>query len=268
MTENFAKFLKTNEITFKYAKGMRDIQGSEFHLFNEMFFFMGNEAEFFSETIQTKITRGTLIIIPKEQFHQFSTMEDESQYVRCVLQFKSIPELEQLIRLKIHDIRVFEASEILCALFYKLINLFQKDITEYERNILLKAVFSEILVEISTEAVELFNSHPSVPPYIKKIIKYISDNLEQSLSIDNIAKEFTISPSHLMHIFKNNMRTSLYHYIIEKKLIAVNHEIETGAPIMQAAYKYGFNDYPNFYRLYKKHFNMSPSKRVKDHLST
>ena len=53
MAETFAKFLKTNEITFKYAKGMRDIQGSEFHLFNEMFFFMGNEAEFFSETIQT-----------------------------------------------------------------------------------------------------------------------------------------------------------------------------------------------------------------------
>ena len=89
MSDEFSKFIITNEIKFKYAKGMRDIIGNEIHPYHEIFFYIGGDAKFISEAGTEKLLPFTTVVIPKETFHCFVVSGDEKDYCRCVEEFRT-----------------------------------------------------------------------------------------------------------------------------------------------------------------------------------
>lgn len=93
---------------------------------------------------------------------------------------------------------------------------------------------------------------------IDDVLKYINKNLTQNITIDSISKKFLISTSYLSHSFKKQTGFSLYNYIIIRRLCLFNSTIKENENLEELAYKAGFNNYSNFFRLYKKHMNMTP----------
>ena len=92
----------------------------------------------------------------------------------------------------------------------------------------------------------------------EKVMMYISDHLEEEMSLDLLASLFYVSKYHLAHNFKENMGLSIHQYILKKRLSACADAILLNEKISEVYLMYGFNDYPSFFRAFRKEYGMSP----------
>ena len=156
MSEEFARVIATRDIRFKHAKGMRDIYGKELHVYHEIFFFIAGDAEFVSELGTRKLSPFTTVIIPKDTFHSFVVYGSEADYCRCVLNFESVSELDELINAKLKN--VFVTTDVnVTELFLKMQALEGSALSQMEREILLKALFAQLLVVLNEKESSFFD---------------------------------------------------------------------------------------------------------------
>ena len=94
----------------------------------------------------------------------------------------------------------------------------------------------------------------------EKIMKYINDNLQESLSIDELADEFELSKHYLMRKFKKQTGHSIHNYIIQKRLIYAIELMKEKSCMYEIAETAGFNEYSTFVRAFKKNYGLSPKK--------
>ncbi len=87
---------------------------------------------------------------------------------------------------------------------------------------------------------------------LERVIRYIDANIEKKLTLDGIAQAHFISRSSLCHIFSERMQISPKQYIIQKKMAYASMLMANGASATHAARTVGYDNYSNFYRMYKK----------------
>ncbi len=259
MKQIFKHYIKTDNIIFKYASGKSEKIGKEFHTFNEIILFLKGNAELISENIHTKIEPNTLIVIPKETYHQVLIKGDPENYCRCTLSFFDSTDTKSLTD-NFNQIKLLEYDSDFTYIFEKLIKYSQNE--NFLSKEALKAYLVLILFEINAKK-DAFINETSQNPLITSVIRYINQNLNKILTISEIAKFHNISHSSLSHIFKKEMNISIHKYIIKKRLIAAHHKINYGVPPTTAALECGFNDYSGFYKQYKIMFGFPPSQKTK-----
>lgn len=101
---------------------------------------------------------------------------------------------------------------------------------------------------------------------ITDVLHYLNDHYMQDIQIEDIADVFNLNKSYLAHQFKSHVGMSLWNYVILKRLYAFNALIRDGSLIEDACWRVGFQNYSNFFRLYKKHMGITPmqyKKRLK-----
>ena len=94
----------------------------------------------------------------------------------------------------------------------------------------------------------------------REIIDFINANLSSELSLEIISSEVHMSPSQIGRVFRKLTGTSVYDYILSKRLIVAQELISKGESATDAAQKAGFRDYSAFYRLCKKRLGVSPAE--------
>lgn len=92
----------------------------------------------------------------------------------------------------------------------------------------------------------------------ERLIEYIDRNLDQTLSLDQLAQEFFVSKFYVAHLFKDNMGMPVHQYILKKRLEACKDMIRNGTKISEVYLMFGFRDYSGFYKAFKKEFGISP----------
>lgn len=95
-------------------------------------------------------------------------------------------------------------------------------------------------------------------PLVSRVVEYIHDHCQEELRLDTLAKRFHVSKYYLSHQFSQAMGTSVYRYIMLKRLQLAREQILGGTPPGKAALACGFQDYPNFYRSFVKRYGVSP----------
>lgn len=259
MNRLFENYIKAEGVVFKYAKGKSVESGKEFHTYHEIILFMEGDAEFITEKMHIDIKPGTMIVIPKETYHQLIIRGDQENYCRCVINFYATPELPALIDKSMKSQTVIPADKDIEYLFEKLIkNLYNKD-----ARLLVNAVLVLLLNEIAEKRREN-TAENSQNVIVRNAVKYINNNINRKITIGEIATECMISPSSLSHIFKKEMNIPLHKFIIKKRLINAYNKISSGASATTVAIECGFNDYSGFYKQYKKMFNVAPSQKNND----
>ncbi|MEG2403643.1 MAG: AraC family transcriptional regulator [Oscillospiraceae bacterium] len=97
-------------------------------------------------------------------------------------------------------------------------------------------------------------------PVITSVLNYINTHYREDLSLDELAARFFISKYHLSHEFNRLVGTSVYRYIIQKRLIIAKQLLSDGLPPTSAYIQCGFGDYANFYRAFKSEYSISPKE--------
>lgn len=98
---------------------------------------------------------------------------------------------------------------------------------------------------------------------LSPVLTHIHANCTDALSVEQLAEQFDYSSSHLAHSFKKQLGTSLYHYVLLRRLQIGRDAMLDGVPVKEAYQKCGFGDYAGFYRAFTKEYGMSPQQYKK-----
>lgn len=93
---------------------------------------------------------------------------------------------------------------------------------------------------------------------VSQIIEYINANLVTIKGLDELEKEFFFSKSYLNRIFKESTGSSVWDYIVLKRLLLSRSLLQNGKQANIVASECGFCDYSSFYRQFKQRFGISP----------
>lgn len=118
-----------------------------------------------------------------------------------------------------------------------------------------KSVYLSVIVN------ELSKIEPSNATYIDntaQIIEYINEHITEKLTLEVISERFFVSKTHLIRRFKALTGTTVWDYILTKRLVMARVFLQSGERPYEIYSKCGFNDYCSFFKAYKSKFGVSP----------
>ncbi|MFC3039187.1 helix-turn-helix transcriptional regulator [Virgibacillus xinjiangensis] len=115
-----------------------------------------------------------------------------------------------------------------------------------------------------TEAVNNFSTN-TYSGLTKQVASYIMENFAQQITLQQMAEQFHVHPSHLSRKFKQETTVTVMDYI---HIHRINHAKllfqEGNANILEVATMSGFNSSSYFNRIFKKVTNQTPSMYIKN----
>lgn len=94
---------------------------------------------------------------------------------------------------------------------------------DFAKDILTQALFLQFMVYLNRIFLEkqyIFDRKSySFDSQIAEILQYINHNLQDNLSVDQLASRYYISKYHLMRKFKEETGYTLHNYIVSKRLL-------------------------------------------------
>ncbi len=254
MQNLFEYYIESDNFHFKYAKGKPAVENQEYHNYNEIVFFIDGESFFISKNIQQPLVHNSIVIIPKEHFHQFCVSAPES-YVRCILGFYADSEIKNVVGQTMDTIKVINIpNEKIFSVFKNLIYIVESSLNDEEKRIFIHSSLLQLLIYFKKYLSETVSSNNILSPIIIRTLNIIDEQYTENISIKNIAKQLYVSQSALAHKFSMEMNIPIYQYITKKRLAEAHKLIRQGEKLNNAARISGFNDYSTFYRLYKKYY--------------
>lgn len=119
----------------------------------------------------------------------------------------------------------------------------------------------EYMAKRASNAV-LFNANKSIV-VTEKVKKYLCNNIEKHINIEEVANEFYLSPNYLGQIFKSTTGMTLKQYHNMKRMEFALKILGQGEySVTDTAYKLGFDDVAYFSKKFKEQFGFSPSMFV------
>jgi AraC-like DNA-binding protein len=106
----------------------------------------------------------------------------------------------------------------------------------------------------------IFMDKINVPDKISMVKKYIDENFDSQLTIEQVAKKFNISPSNLAHKFTETVNVSFQRYVNFRRLMRAKEMLHgTTLSVSEIAYACGFGSVSQFNRTFKASAGCSPS---------
>lgn len=97
-----------------------------------------------------------------------------------------------------------------------------------------------------------------------KILGFINDNLENTISVSDLAEQMFLSEKYFISYFKNIMGTTPHQYIMQQRLKRAYHYINDEVyTISEISRRLGYSDSYSFSKAYKKYFGFPPSRQTK-----
>lgn len=152
--------------------------------------------------------------------------------------------------------------------------MWQQDLAKHHHHLVLQ-VIDEIrnrIKRMSLEPYSTFNlskhehyiekkSLVSGLPHIQAILRFIADNYDQKLTIDQIAKHVGLHPNYAMKLFNQVMKISIKQYINKLRLQhAQALLVDTNNAVLNIALEAGFGSISRFYDIFHREFQMTPQK--------
>lgn len=94
---------------------------------------------------------------------------------------------------------------------------------------------------------------------LSALLNYINNNINDTLSLDELSERFNLSKFYLTRRFKELTGLSLHQFIVKKRLTKARYLISVGVDPYRAAVDAGFNNYSHFSRTFKSYFGQNPS---------
>lgn len=122
------------------------------------------------------------------------------------------------------------------------------------------------LIETCTSALLLFTQELADrqekirSPLIDQISKYIKNNLNAPLRIDELCTQFNLSQAKLKYLFKIELQMTIRQYIILQKITVAKQLLCTDSDIQKLPQALGFSDYAHFAKTFKRLTGLTPKQ--------
>lgn len=241
------------------------------HRTYELYYFISGDCYYTVEGTDYPLTPGCFLLMRSSEAHTLH-VRSKKAYERITVNFS--PSIIPLLGK--------ELSELFCERQLGKRNLY---VPANENSQFLQSCMMKISNETSSDnasgkiishlmpiITELYNSKETssddfthITPYahsssetVGKIIEYINANLVTIKGLDELEKEFFFSKSYINRIFKESTGSSVWDYIVLKRLLLSRSLLQNGKPASVVASECGFCDYSSFYRQFRQRFGISP----------
>ena len=119
----------------------------------------------------------------------------------------------------------------------------------------------QLLVELNRQAANSAQHHELTDksgPIVTNVLNYINDHYHEELSLDMLASRFFVNKYHLSHEFNRLVGTSIYRYVIQKRLVIAKQMLSDGLPPTDVYQHCGFGDYSIFTALSRPNTASAP----------
>lgn len=127
-----------------------------------------------------------------------------------------------------------------------------------------KSVWISALSLLLHEISELLPSAPAassaMPVYLQELVQYIVEHIEETLSVDDLAKRFYISRAKLMRDFRASTRYTVYEFITAIRLARAKVWLKEDMPLPIIAEKCGFAREASFIYMFRRETGMTPGE--------
>jgi two-component system response regulator YesN len=124
----------------------------------------------------------------------------------------------------------------------------------------MSVVFSESIKSIGV-TVNKFLGCNTVNSTIRKVCRYVLNNIESDISVKSISEELFINRNYLSDLFRHNIGISLMEYLTMVKMERAKRFLTKGnLKNYEIADKLGFKDIEYFSKVFKKYTGKTPTE--------
>lgn len=244
----------------------------------ELFFMLDGEVDYCVESHKMRLRAGDVMLVSPQELHRVSPANGQEDYERLVVWISKgfiakystektdlaacfTPGTPNMLRGNTSQQNAMQ----FCARRLEQI----ADSEEFGADVDAARCLLELLVSVNRLALRtspVSASDDNTSRVIAGVISYINKHYCEDLSLDGLAERFFISKYHLSHAFQRQIGTSVYRYIIQKRLQMARQMLRNQTPPSEVYMPCGFGDYANFYRAFKLEYAMSPKQFMQQSL--
>lgn len=124
----------------------------------------------------------------------------------------------------------------------------------------LAALFVLFNKYIDTPSIYSFGKQNKNIQIISIAESYVRNHLSEKITVEDLANHLFFNKYYFMHQFKEISGISVYQFIQKIRLTVLKEMVEEGCPLSTATSRCGFQDYSNFFKLFKKEYGCSPKE--------
>ena len=281
MSVNIKEFNKSQKMTkndfeiYHYKdKGAFEVE-LHHHDFYEIFFLISGEVTYSIESKHYMLIPGDILLINPKELHQPKIGQVKQPYERMVVwinksYLESFSKHIDGISLCFDSIDSKHSNLVRMGTEkqHSILKLMNSILKEEEKNlygseIIRNCLMGQLLVEINRivrDRPNIYNPQDKGSALANEVVTYINEHYNEKISLDDLAAKFYISKYHLSHEFNRVVGTSVYRYIIQKRLLIAKQMLLDRVSPTDVFQKCGFGDYANFYKAFKAEYGISPKE--------
>lgn len=232
----------------------------------EMLLFLNDGGSFFLQDTVYPLKKGALIVVQENTLHR--SIATDTTYERYVLHiprktlfsasdektdFSTVFKENYCLYLEEEDFKKMRALMEQCAATP---NAFGEDVLRTCAFLTLLVFVSKLLPTSLT--IPVFNH--GLSPAVHLAVHWISDHLEEELSLDSLAAQCYVTKFHLCRLFKEETGFTIGEYILHKRLLRASSLLRKGASVQKASDASGFRNYNHFIRSFSRWMGISPGR--------
>lgn len=256
---------------FHYRDKRMDQVGIHHHDFFEVYFFLNGRVSFKVEGRSYHLESGDLLLINPQELHQ-PDIDTDTLYERIVLWIDR-SYMAALCSMAGTDLmacfdndapghtNLLRPSKLARAALSQLLDRLTKEYYSDELGSFAYAqgLLTQFMVEVNRLArASVHREKREEPDLVTQVLAYIGTHYSENITLESLAAEFYVSKYHLSHEFSHRVGTSVYRYVIFRRLLQARELMLAGHAPGEVYQNCGFGDYANFYRAFKGEYGISP----------
>lgn len=254
--------------------------GAHKHDFYEIILILGSSVSYGTDSGFYPVRPGSLILISPQTTHYpvpaFIPVPNERYVLWIHKQF-----LENLCtkktdlracffpdRLHVLPLDALSLDQVRSSL--KIIYDTEMTVTYFGKDIIQRSYLQQFLVLINSIYFDIAPAFPVAEKVqehntlAEEIMNYLSINFREDISLSAVAEQFHLDKYYINRKFKNYYKITIYQFVLQKRLEYSKYLIKKGMSVDDSYKLCGFNDYCNFNRLFKQHYQMTPMQYKKN----
>lgn len=264
--------INTDQVSFSYSTTREAMESYSLHCHNfyEVYLFLEGDADYLVEGKQYRPTPGSLLLLSPHCFHGVRVNSD-MPYRRYSIHFH--PDILSAER-RSFLLSAFPSPDRRNADIYfeqvekhGIVSCFEALADCADQAEALRIRLLPIYVEALLARIVSMSREVSVPSAetgssdtVSDILLYLNRHVGEPVTLDQLSERFYISKHHLNKVFRRATGTTVFDYLLHKRVILAQELLTGGLSAQEAAVRAGFGDYSSFYRSYRRILGHSPLK--------